>query len=247
MTTVLAVRHCPHALACAVLLASLGIPQAWAAAPGLRCDELVPTYATPAQAIAQLHARTSTVRDRVSVKQTQTYLPFAAPLGHIRVTSAFGPRVHPVLETARNHSGIDLAAPQGTPVMAAAAGTVEFVGSNAFYGNYIVLQHADHQQTYYGHLSGFEAGLAAGQPVYLGQPIGKVGSTGLSTGPHLHFEIRQRGQPVDPLVLTAGIGVANASVLPASRAIPAHPARTARNASVAALLGDNRSYTCPES
>jgi murein DD-endopeptidase MepM/ murein hydrolase activator NlpD len=105
-----------------------------------------------------------------------------------RVTSRFGWRVHPLTGTRRFHSGIDIAAPAGTPVVATATGTVVSAGWNGGYGKAIVIQHNDVQQTLYGHLS--EISVQPGQQVTQGSVIGLVGSTGNSTGPHLHFESR---------------------------------------------------------
>lgn len=97
------------------------------------------------------------------------------------------------------HVGIDFAAPMGTPVRAVADGEVLFAASRGGYGNLIVLEHGRNYQTYYGHLSRFADGLTAGQKVLRGEEIGFVGSTGMSTGPHLHFEVRKDNQYFDPL------------------------------------------------
>ncbi len=112
------------------------------------------------------------------------------------ITSGFGPRRHPIFRVVRMHNGVDIAAPWGTPVRAAAPGTVLFAGWFGGYGKLVVLDHGG-VTTLYGHLSSIE--VAAGQKVRAGQVIGRVGSTGYSTGPHLHFEIRVDGRPVDPL------------------------------------------------
>jgi murein DD-endopeptidase MepM/ murein hydrolase activator NlpD len=105
-----------------------------------------------------------------------------------RVTSRFGWRTHPLTGTRRFHSGIDIGAPTGTPVVATATGTVVSAGWNGGYGKAIVIQHNDVQQTLYGHLS--EISVQPGQQITQGSVIGLVGSTGNSTGPHLHFESR---------------------------------------------------------
>ncbi len=105
-----------------------------------------------------------------------------------RITSRFGWRTHPLTGTRRFHSGLDIAAPTGTPVVATATGTVVSAGWNGGYGKAIVIQHNDVQQTLYGHLS--EISVQPGQQVTQGSVIGLVGSTGNSTGPHLHFESR---------------------------------------------------------
>ncbi len=113
------------------------------------------------------------------------------------VTSGFGMRVHPVLGYARMHSGVDIAAPSGTPVGSAAAGIVAFAGWSGGYGNLVVVDHGDGLATAYAHLS--RTAVRTGQSVSQGQEIGNVGCTGLCTGPHLHFEVRVNGQPVDPM------------------------------------------------
>lgn len=115
------------------------------------------------------------------------------------MTSGFGPRNHPILNRVRLHSGVDWAAPIGTPVMAAFDGTVDFVGENGGFGNFIRLKHSGNRATGYAHLDRFATGIAAGRKVSAGDVIGFVGTTGLSTGPHLHFELYQGGRPINPL------------------------------------------------
>ena len=97
------------------------------------------------------------------------------------------------------HSGVDFAAPHGTPVHASAPGQVSFVGTRRGYGKVIEIEHGSDMMTRYAHLSAFTAGMKAGQAVEAGQKIGEVGATGLATGPHLHYEVRFNGDPVDPL------------------------------------------------
>nr|MBF0681421.1 M23 family metallopeptidase [Pseudomonas sp.] len=120
------------------------------------------------------------------------------PLEFTRVSSGFGARRHPVLNTLRGHKGVDYAAPTGTPIQATADGVVEFSGSQRGYGNTIVLKHHGDYSTLYAHLSRFAPGLKRGQKITQGQTIGYVGSTGMSTGPHLHYEFRIAGQQIDP-------------------------------------------------
>jgi len=114
-----------------------------------------------------------------------------------RLTSLFGPRIHPIFGTPDFHTGIDLAVPEGTEVHAAAAGKVSFAGERGGYGLLVVVEHGDGFSTYYAHLSRIL--VEAGQFVEQGQVIALSGNTGISTGPHLHFEIRRHGKPVDPL------------------------------------------------
>ena len=113
-----------------------------------------------------------------------------------RLTSGFGPRYHPILHTVRVHTGLDMALPAGRPVYAASSGKVVFTGWGGAYGNLVKIQHADGVQTWYGHLS--EVGARVGDLVAPGAVIGRVGTTGLSTGPHLHFEVRLNGVLRDP-------------------------------------------------
>ncbi len=116
-----------------------------------------------------------------------------------RLTSGFGYRRHPILGRMILHAGVDYAAPRGTAILAAGNGIVEKAGRSSGYGNLIVIKHTNGYETAYGHQSRFAPGMAPGVRVHQGQVIGYVGSTGLSTGPHVHFEIRVNRQPVDPL------------------------------------------------
>lgn len=113
------------------------------------------------------------------------------------VTSPFGWRISPITGLREFHTGIDIGAPYGATVSAADAGTVEFAGTMSGYGNVVVIDHGGGMATLYGHLSAF--GVSAGQSVGRGAPIANVGCTGYCTGPHLHFEVRISGQPVDPM------------------------------------------------
>ena len=124
----------------------------------------------------------------------------AAPLRYVRISSRFDPnRMHPVLRRRRPHLGVDYAAPTGTPVWSAANGTVSFAGYRGAYGNLVVIRHAQGYETAYAHLHRIDRGIRPGVRVRQGQSIGTVGTTGLSTGPHLHFELRQNGRHLDPL------------------------------------------------
>lgn len=115
----------------------------------------------------------------------------------VRLTSGFGMRFHPLLGARRMHTGIDWAAPHGAPVIAAGAGQVVFAAVKGEYGNAIVIDHGSGWQTLYSQLSSID--VRDGDCVAFGALIGKVGSTGLSSGPHLHFEVQQDGRPIDPL------------------------------------------------
>jgi murein DD-endopeptidase MepM/ murein hydrolase activator NlpD len=121
---------------------------------------------------------------------------FSFPLRTYRVTSPFGLRRNPVTGTVKLHEGLDLAAPEGTDVFAARDGVVTDLGTDPIYGNYIVIRHGENWVSLYGHLQAILTTLRS--PVRTGDRIGKVGSTGQSTGPHLHFELRQNGRAQDP-------------------------------------------------
>jgi len=123
-------------------------------------------------------------------------VPSRMPLDNATLTSSYGSRIHPVLGGRRNHKGIDLAQPTGTPVYATADGIVSKAEPFSSYGNYIQIEHGGEMQTRYAHLSGYA--VASGEQVRKGQLIGFVGSTGRSTGPHLHYEVRVAGEAVDP-------------------------------------------------
>ena len=118
-----------------------------------------------------------------------------------RITSRFSyRRVHPVLGGVRPHLGVDYGAPTGTPVIAVATGTVVSAGRSGGSGNMVRLRHTNGYETYYLHLSAFGSGIRRGRRVFQGQEIGKVGSTGLSTGPHLDYRMRKNGTFVNPLL-----------------------------------------------
>lgn len=117
--------------------------------------------------------------------------------GYKTLTSYFGRRFHPVLQYWRSHNGIDVAAPSGANIIAAASGTVITSEYSSSYGNYIIINHGSGVTTLYAHMS--SRGVSVGANVAAGQTIGKVGSTGISTGPHLHFEVAVNGSRQDPL------------------------------------------------
>jgi murein DD-endopeptidase MepM/ murein hydrolase activator NlpD len=123
----------------------------------------------------------------------------ASPLEFSRVSSGYGMRFHPVNGVMAAHTGIDFAAPTGTPVRSVGDGVVDFAGWRGGYGNYIVVTHRNGQATAYGHLS--RINVKKGQRVEQGMNIGAVGSTGVSTGPHLHFEFIEKGAFKDPAII----------------------------------------------
>ncbi len=120
------------------------------------------------------------------------------PVDGARITSGFGMRMHPLLGYSKMHKGVDFGAPTGTPIYAAGSGTVTEIGRKGASGNYVRIRHNGEYQTAYAHMSRFAKGLVKGQKVKQGQVIGYVGTTGRSTGPHLHYEILVGGAQVNP-------------------------------------------------
>jgi murein DD-endopeptidase MepM/ murein hydrolase activator NlpD len=164
-----------------------------AAAPGLTLAQMLGRPLAGAATAAP--APSATLGGTAGVTTTgPLHLPVDAPM-----SSGFGMRVHPVTGAKRLHAGIDLAAPTGTPIGAAAAGTVTFAGARGGYGNLVIVDHGDGTETRYAHQHTIS--VRAGQTVAAGDLLGTVGSTGQSTGPHLHFEFRRDGEPVDPAPL----------------------------------------------
>ena len=123
------------------------------------------------------------------------------PLDGARLSSNFGMRKHPISGYNKMHKGVDFAAPLGTPIYAGGNGVVEYVGKNGGYGNYIRIRHNNEYKTAYAHLSSFKKGISKGVRVNQGDVIGFVGSTGNSTGPHLHYEIIFQNKQINPLKL----------------------------------------------
>ncbi|MES2832887.1 MAG: peptidoglycan DD-metalloendopeptidase family protein [Pseudomonadota bacterium] len=122
-----------------------------------------------------------------------------SPLEFSRISSGFSMRMHPISGQWKRHEGVDFAAASGTPIRSVGDGVVEFVGDQGGYGNVVVIKHWSNYSTAYAHMSRFGSGLRKGMKVSQGDVIGYVGSTGWSTGPHLHYEFRVNNQPRDPL------------------------------------------------
>jgi len=120
------------------------------------------------------------------------------PIDGARISSSFGNRRHPILGYTRLHAGTDFAAPSGTPIYAAGSGTIEMAQRNGSFGNYVRIRHANGYQTAYAHMRGYGRGIRKGVRVRQGQVIGYVGTTGRSTGPHLHYEVIHNGNKVNP-------------------------------------------------
>ncbi|WP_193087208.1 M23 family metallopeptidase [Advenella sp. FME57] len=118
---------------------------------------------------------------------------------NVRINSDFGYRLHPVSGKWAGHQGLDYAAPKGTPIRATARGKISFIGLQKGYGKVIFIEHNDKYSTVYAHQSRFNKGLKIGSLIEQGQTIGYVGSTGTSSGPHLHYELRNNNQPVNPV------------------------------------------------
>ncbi|MDH3474113.1 MAG: M23 family metallopeptidase [Rhodospirillales bacterium] len=121
------------------------------------------------------------------------------PIDGARISSGYGKRKHPVLGYTKMHRGTDFAAPRGTPVYAAGDGVIEKAGRNGSYGKYVRIRHNGTYKTAYAHLNGYAKGIRGGQRVKQGQVIAYVGSTGRSTGPHLHYEVHVNGKQANPL------------------------------------------------
>lgn len=128
------------------------------------------------------------------------------PIEGARITSSFGMRKHPVLGYTKGHKGTDFGAARGTPIMAAGDGTVERANRFGSFGNYVKIKHAAGFQTAYAHLKGFGPGIKAGSRVRQGDIIGYVGTTGRSTGPHLHYEVLKDGTQVNPMTVKVADG-----------------------------------------
>lgn len=148
-------------------------------------------YASPSGSMSYYHPDGSSTRRQF----------LRCPLPFIRVTSRFGMRMHPILGFSARHNGIDFGAPYGTPVRATSAGLIIGRGRDSGRGNYLIIRHGNGFTSQYFHLSRFVQNLRSRQWVEQGQVIGTVGSTGLSTGPHLHYALLKNGRFVNPLKL----------------------------------------------
>lgn len=129
------------------------------------------------------------------------------PVDGAKITSGFGMRHHPILGFSKMHKGIDFGVPPGTPIMAAGDGSVEMAGPNGAYGNYVRIRHGNGFATAYAHMQRIAQGIHTGRRISQGQIIGFVGSTGRSTGPHLHYEVLQGNAQVNPLSIKMPTGV----------------------------------------
>ena len=123
------------------------------------------------------------------------------PINGARLSSSYGMRKHPISGYNKMHKGVDFAAPSGTPIFAAGNGVIEYAGRNGGYGKYIRIRHDSTYKTAYAHLKSYKKGISSGVRVKQGDVIGYVGSTGKSTGPHLHYEIIVNGIQINPATL----------------------------------------------
>lgn len=153
------------------------------------------------------------------------------PIDGARISSGYGRRTHPILGYTKMHKGVDFAARRGTPIMAAGDGVIERASRFGSFGNYVRIRHNGTYSTAYAHMKGFARGIRRGSPVKQGQIIGYVGTTGRSTGPHLHYEVLKNGHQVNPrsIKLPTGIKLAGAKL----EAFQAY--RTELDASIAKL------------
>ena len=138
--------------------------------------------------------------------QSAKRLLMKTPIDGARLSSRFGTRKHPILGYRRAHKGVDFAAPRGTPIKAAGDGVIERADRYGSFGNYIRIRHANGYKTAYAHLKGFRRGIRKGKRVRQGDIIGYVGTTGRSTGPHLHYEVHLKGKAVNPQKLKIATG-----------------------------------------
>ncbi len=173
-----------------------------------------------------------------SVKKTL----MRTPINGARLSSGFGKRRHPVLGYTKLHRGVDFAAPTGVPIMAAGDGVIEMIGTNGSFGKYILIRHNSTYKTAYAHMSGYGRGLRKGSRVRQGSTIGYVGTTGRSTGPHLHYEVLKNGRQTNPMSvrLPAGEKLAGKTLKAFLALWPEIEDRVARAKGGAAMAGDQQ-------
>jgi len=189
------------AAAAGLILVGIGWRLAEPAAAQASNVEAAPADAIPADYVPEESAETlrAPVDPLGPVEATPAAAGPEAPLDFLRVTSGFGLRRHPILGFTRMHQGVDFAAREGAPVLAAADGVVTEAGWDGGYGQILRIRHARGWATGYAHLSAFAPAIAPGIPVTRGEVVGFVGHTGLATGPHLHYEVSLNGVKLDPM------------------------------------------------
>jgi murein DD-endopeptidase MepM/ murein hydrolase activator NlpD len=194
----------PHLLiVAAVGLAVVGLGWRLAEPVAAKASSMdaAPADAAPADYVPEDSAETlrAPVDPLGPLDATATDAGPTVPLDFLRVTSSFGLRRHPILGFTRMHQGVDFAAREGAPVLAAADGVVTEAGWDGGYGQILRIRHARGWATGYAHLSAFAPGVAPGMVVTRGEVVGFVGQTGLATGPHLHYEVSLNGVRLDPM------------------------------------------------
>jgi murein DD-endopeptidase MepM/ murein hydrolase activator NlpD len=182
------------------ILADLGVKGSRTAGPGATGGPFVPVKLGQTDTSGfetRLNRINASSAQIDGVEQTILTVPLGSPvIGETDMTSPFGMRKHPIFRRMAIHTGIDLRGDTGEPVRATATGKVTIAGRQGGYGNMVEISHGNGLATRFGHLSSI--GVKVGQVVRIGEIIGNIGSTGFSTGPHLHYETRVNGQPVDP-------------------------------------------------
>jgi murein DD-endopeptidase MepM/ murein hydrolase activator NlpD len=182
------------------ILADLGVKGSRTAGPGATGGPFVPVKLGQTDTSGfetRLNRINASSAQIDGVEQTILTVPLGSPvIGETDMTSPFGMRKHPIFRRMAVHTGIDLRGDTGEPVRATATGKVTIAGRQGGYGNMVEISHGNGLATRFGHLSSI--GVKVGQVVRIGEIIGNIGSTGFSTGPHLHYETRVNGQPVDP-------------------------------------------------
>jgi murein DD-endopeptidase MepM/ murein hydrolase activator NlpD len=167
--------------------------------PAASPEDANPVAAAPAISVPYTDCPTNDFADSDALGAAT--LQLAAPVGDIRISSPFGMRLHPILGFTRLHEGVDFAADEGTPVLAAGDGVIEEARWAGDYGRWLKIGHGRRLETGYAHLSAWAPGISPGVEVHRGEVVAYVGASGLATGPHLHFEVLRDGQRVDPLSL----------------------------------------------
>jgi murein DD-endopeptidase MepM/ murein hydrolase activator NlpD len=162
------------------------------------------------------------------------------PLDVVRITSTFGMRMHPILGYSKMHKGVDFAASTGTPIFAAGDGVIAILGNQRGYGNYIRIKHNAQYATAYGHMSRFAADLRQGSKVRQGEVIGYVGSTGMATGPHLHYEVLVDGTQINPMSVKLAGRKLDGKELRRFEALKAEIRQLRRNLTTDVLIAGNQ-------
>lgn len=214
--------HLPAALCRRLLLGAFCLLLAPAPAAAMPALPVVPA---PAAARDALIVQREPIALAASAAPTRDAPAFQMPVDDYRLSSAFGPRRHPIRGRVHEHSGADMAAPRGTAVRAVAAGTVQVVKRQATgYGHHVVVAHNDGYSSWYAHLERIDGSVSVGMQIAAGQMLGAVGSSGSATGPHLHLEIRLDDVPQEPMaLLQQPILRSNVGVSPTWRANAAPP------------------------